>query len=133
MEVDSTGRPDFHRILRVGPTLVSEYGDGVNPVRFRFEFDPPVILPGPGLYEFAVQVAPDPVCDGSTCLLGSTLDPYAEGGAWEHPRNYPLPDCPLLSAHSFNPDLDLVFEVEFCDTKTPARRASWGSLKIRYR
>lgn len=133
LELDSTGRPDFHRVLRRGPTLYTEDGDGVHPVRFRFEFDPPVILPGPGHYEFAVQVAPDPVCDGATCLLGSARDPYAEGDAWEHPRNYPLPDCPLLSAKSFNADIDLCFEVEFCDTTTLVRPSSWGNLKIRYR
>jgi len=133
MELDSTGTPDFQRILRRGPTLQTDEGDGVHPVRFRFEFDPPVALPGPGHYEFAVQVAPDPVCDGATCLLGSTLDPFAEGGAWEHPRNYPLPDCPLLSAHQFDPAVDLCFEAEFCDAPTAAIRYSWGRLKVRYR
>jgi len=132
MELDSAGTPDFSRILRYGPTLQIVYGDGVHPVLFRFVLDPPLSLPRRGHYEFAVQVAP-PVCDGVAGLLGDTRDPYAAGAAWRHSRTLPDFDCPLMPARPVDPDDDLIFKLEFCETATPVRRASWGSLKVRYR
>src|SRR6266545_6952073 len=77
LELDSTGMPDYARILLYGPTLQILYGDGVHPIRFRYVLDPPLVLPGPGHYEFAIQVAP-PSCDGATSLFGDTAAPYPE-------------------------------------------------------
>ena len=130
VELDSTGRPDVGRVLRAGPTL--QYGSSDRPVQYRFVFDPPVILPRAGHYEFAVQPAP-PYCDFGSCLLGDTRDPYPEGAAWKHRRSFPEFDCPLASVEPPTPVDDLIFEVEFCVAATPVRRSSWGSLKIRYR
>ncbi len=130
LEVDSTATP-YPRILRIGPTLQIENGDGVHPIRFRFVLDPPLVLPRPGYYEFAVQVAP-PECDGATSLLGDTRNPYPGGAAWRHPRTDYL-DCRLRSARPGDPGDDLIFELEFCVAPTPVRRSSWGSLKMRYR
>ena len=132
LELDSTGTPDYQRILRVGPTLQIVYGDSVHPVQFRFVLDPPLVLPHPGHYEFAVQTAP-PYCDWATCLFGDTRNPYPEGAAWEHRRFDPYLDCPLWSARLPNPDDDLIFRLEFCELPTPVRRSSWGELKVRYR
>jgi hypothetical protein len=141
--LDSTGRPDIHRILRVGPTLTIQYQGCFPPpsppadlpyARARFVFDPPVILPGPGSYEFVVVVAPDPPdysCDGATTLLGDTLDPYPGGAAWRHVRTYPL--CSLGGPRLDAAGEDLVFQLEFCEESTPVLRSSWGSLKVRYR
>jgi len=130
LELDSTGMPDYARILLYGPTLQILYGDGVHPIRFRYVLDPPLVLPGPGHYEFAIQVAP-PVCDGSTALLGDTLNSYPDGGTWRHHRTYP--NCYLTVASPGNAGDDLVFELEFCEMPTPVRRTSWGELKARYR
>jgi len=132
MELDTTGTPDYNRILRVGPTLQIEHGDGVHPIRFRFVLDPPVVLPGSGPYEFAVQVAP-PYCDFGTSLLGDTRNPYPEGASWRHPRGYPDLGCPLTPARPANQGEDLVFGLKFCQTPTAVRRTSWGKLKVRYR
>ena len=115
MELDSTGHPDDHRILRYGPTLQIEYGDGVHPIQFRFVLDPPLVLPGPDHYYFAVQVAP-PVCDGATSLFGDTLDSYPAGACWRHSRSYPDFGCPLTVAKPGSLGEDLIFELEFCDT-----------------
>ena len=129
-ELDLAGWPDHNRILRVGPTL--QYGISDRPVQYRFVFEPPVTLPRAGHYEFAVQPAP-PYCDFGSCLLGDTLNPYPQGSAWEHHRSFPELGCPLEFVRPPMPSRDLIFEVEFCDTTTPVRRTSWGSLKVRYR
>ena len=131
VELDSTGTPDYNRILRMGPTLDIPNGDGVHPLRVRFAFEPPVILPGPGRYEFAVQVAPDPVCDGANDVVGDSLNPYPGGGAWRHIRTFPY--CYLGPARRVPAGYDLIFELEFCDRATPVRRSSWGGIKLRYR
>ena len=133
LELDSTWTPNIQRILLYGPTLQILGGDGVHPIQLRYVLDPPLVLPRPGRYEFAIQVAP-PVCDGSTALLGDTLNSYPDGGRWYHPRSNPYFGCLLRGAEPTNPGDDLVFELEFCGPPpTPVRRTSWGDLKVRYR
>ena len=55
MALDSAGRPDVTRLIADGPTQRIIDGDGVNNTPFRFVFDPPLSLPSPGEYEFAIQ------------------------------------------------------------------------------
>jgi hypothetical protein len=55
--IDSLGRPDVDHMLLNGPTLHTN-GDGINPTAFEFVFDPPLQLPKPGAYEFALQSDP---------------------------------------------------------------------------
>jgi hypothetical protein len=129
VELDASGWPDVSRILRAGPTL--QYGISDHPVQYRFVFDPPVALPRPGRYEFAVQPAP-PYCDFGSCLLSDTRNPYPDGGAWEHHRSFPE-WCTLEFVRPPVPNNDLILGVEFCDAPTAVRRPSWGNLKMRYR
>ena len=134
MELDSTGAPDVNRILRLGPTVQNECGDSIHPVRFRFDLDPPLALPRPGHYEFAVQTTP-PFCDFGGSMLADTRDLYTDGAAWEHNRSFfGYNDCPLVVAQPlYPPSTDLIFRLEFCEAPTPVRRTSWGDLKVRYR
>ena len=113
LAVDSTGTPDDTRILLYGPTVEIIGGDGLRPARYRFVLDPPLVLPGPGHYEFAVQEA-DPDCYAGASLVADDRDRYPEGAAWIHARTYP--DCYLKHARATTPGLDLIFEVEFCAT-----------------
>ena len=133
MELDSTGAPDVNRILRLGPTVQNVCGDSIHAVRFRFELDPPLSLPRPGHYEFAVQTAP-PYCDFGGSMLADTRDLYPGGAAWEHNRSFlGYSDCPLVAAQPLSSSTDLIFQLEFCEPPTPVRRTSWGDLKVRYR
>jgi len=130
MKTDSTGMPLARSLIREGPTLVHPFGDKIHPVEFRFTFDPPVQLPGPGLYSFAVQ--PDP-CDGFFDILahdGGGV--YPEGQPWLHSRSV-FSGCILRSFPSPQPQFDLVFSVEFCKSTTATISTSWGRLKTLYR
>jgi hypothetical protein len=132
MAVDSTtGVPDPNQILQNGPTLVNAYGDGVHPTPFRFVFDPPVVLPAPGEYEFAIQ---GDQCDGVFDLAGNESDgsAYPSGVFWLHGRQatycYGIPsEYPDRYA-----DSDLAFTVEFCEA-TPVTPTTWGHIKALYR
>jgi hypothetical protein len=128
--VDSTGRPIAWQILQDGPVLVERFGDGVNPVRYRFSFDPPVALPRPDRYFFVVR---EELCAGSMNLLADSSNSYPDGQLW---KTIPFVDCSGLGAVSGTrfPTWDLIFEVEFCDTSgTPTRRTTWGQVKSSYR
>jgi hypothetical protein len=131
MALDSTGVPDVTHILRNGPTLVNEYGDGVHPTPFRFVFDPPVVLPAPGEYEFAIQ---GDQCGGVFDLAsidgdGST---YPSGVLWYHGRQ--ASHCSGIPAPYPDryPNSDLAFTVEFCPA-TPVRPTTWGRIKAVFR
>jgi hypothetical protein len=127
-ETDSTGRPDNFKVLQNGPTIVNRHGDGVNPTPFRWEFDPPLALPGPGTYAFFI--AQDP-CLVYFDLIGTSEGAglYPDGCLWTSGRGcylsgYPRPFCLA----------DLIFQVEFCtDRITAIKTESWGTLKLIYR
>ena len=57
-----------------------------------------------------------PECDGATSLFGDTLDSYPSGAAWRHPRTDVYFDCKLRTPRPAALGVDLIFEVEFCDT-----------------
>jgi len=128
LELDSTGVPDPHKEIRSGPTLIIPYSDGVHQTPFRFFFDPPVVLPYKGYYEFAVQ---GDSCGAFFDVAGSCSDEYPNGEMWYHGRV--LYDCHLRSGPQPYPSLDLFFAIEFCSASTPALGQTWGAIKARYR
>ena len=122
----SSGVPLLEQVLLVGPELRVLAGDGVHPVEYRYAFDPPFVLPRRGLFFFAILAEGF----GTVNILGTERNLYPDGRAWETG-----PDllCIPSGAKPIDPNLDLVFEIEFCNTgTTPVRRRSWGELKIRY-
>lgn len=130
MDVDSTGTPDVHlaHILLDGPVLFAPIGDGIHPTEFKFVLDPPFSLPRRGTYYFCVK-AND--CLTVIRMLADTMNAYVDGAAW---RTRPTYDCNLLGgARPSLAGMDLVFDIEFCDTTTRARGSTWGQLKQRYR
>jgi hypothetical protein len=129
-EIDSFGQPDPRLLLLEGPTVFNVFGDGINPIPFRFEFDPPFALPGPGTYEFAIQ--PEP-CIGFFHMLLDNKNTYPDGEVWLH-RKTLISGCRLRRLPTKFPELDLIFEIEFCDTSTvPVLPGSWGKVKSHYR
>lgn len=130
VDVDSTGRPIPYSIIVDGGALVNFVGDGIHPVPYRFEFDPPVMLPHRGQFCFVVSFE---TCGGAISILGSDGDPYSGGQTWQvrtdsfancvYPVGYPSP---------MNPLIDIVFRADFCETSTPTRQHSWGELKASY-
>jgi hypothetical protein len=93
------------------------------PTPLTWMFDPPLVLPGRGTYAWFV-------CSVDFDMLGvSGGDAYANGQIWDSSRG----ECGPGSVRPI-PDADFVFMVTFCrDSPTPARRATWGDLKLRYR
>lgn len=132
VETDSAGIPLSTSVIQHGPVMHVFYGDGVHPVEFKWEFDPPVALPRRGLYAFFLQVPMDE-CPSYFDVLGrdGVTDAYTDGHVWLSRRTVA---CTLR----FNPDpfpnADLVFTIEFChDVSTPVRSSTWGQLKVLYR
>jgi hypothetical protein len=109
----ANGIPVTQQVLLSGPSLVVLAGDGVSPVEYRFVFDPPFGLPGPGQYFF--DILPD--CGGVFGILAATDDPYPGGQAWSSgPDIY----CNApVGVHDRGPKIDLVFRIEFCGDVPP--------------
>ena len=128
METDSTGRPRPDRLIVSWPQSLNRFGDGVNPIEYRFEFDPPIVLARRDTY--AVFLASDP-CYGWFDVY-ATFDEYPGGSAWRTWRSSDM-GCGLRANPEHYPGVDLCFKIEFCDSPTPAGRETWGRLKIRYR
>jgi len=114
----------------LGPdTLFHAVHDAVNPIPYRWDFDPPIALPHSGLYAFNMlacefcrydfsAVANDPYPQGILCKSDPQFDCYFPGEAHA---------CVLSN-------LDLCFRIEFChDYLTDARKMTWGHLKMLYR
>ena len=128
----ATQRPVTQGILQNGPTVVVRDSDPPGQlIRMDFVIEPPLLLPGLGLYAFFLQREG---CDsGETRLIASTSDPYAQGIYWLTGRTIFGP-CALRSVTSGENNTDLIFEIEYCKTDLTAVRArSWGELKLLYR
>jgi hypothetical protein len=128
-EVDSAGMPLIGQVVFEGPALSVPYGDGIHPIKVQYSFDPPVALPHRGRYFFAIQE----LCLGYFDLLTTTVDAYPDGSAWRTGRSN-FSDCILAFDVSRLIRPDLVFTIEFCNTRTtPTRTRSWGQIKVLYR
>src|SRR5262245_29679285 len=126
--VDSIGAPLTQSLLLDGRTINVPLGDGIHPLPFRFDFDPPFALPAPGRFAFFIRVDP---CYAWSDFLVDADDGYKDGSVWKTGRS--LSDCLLRPISNQYPQLDLVFNIEFCDLATPVRKSSWGRLKAIYR
>jgi hypothetical protein len=126
---DSSGKPVPNSILLDGPTLVRSLGDGIHPIPFRFEFDPPYALAGPGHYYFAILGVP---CSGFFDLLLSDRNPYVDGATWLSGRTY-FSGCRLRDYPEQYPLVDFVFTIEFCKQGRDDARFTWGRVKATYR
>jgi len=119
---DATGRPVATGVIQNGPTLSIPFGDNVHPIRYEFVFDPPVALPRPGLYYFALTADP---CFGFWDILYDDRNDYPDGEAWENGRTQ---DCHLRIQPTGFPSVDLVFTIAFCHATTAVKGTSWGGL-----
>jgi hypothetical protein len=122
---DSLGQPGG-KILLQGTLAFNYYGDGTHDIPITFSFDPPFALPGPGEYEFAVQLAP---CTNSSDLVVGLSNPYPDGIGWNHTRA----SCGQLRGATAVPTGDMIFSIVFCDQAVPTRTETWGGVKARYR
>ena len=75
---------------------------------------------------FALQASP---CYGFWDLVTDTNNDYSGGNRWQFGRS----DCYLRPFPQRFPVSDLIFEIEFCDMVTPAKKPTWGHLKAIYR
>ena len=126
-KVDSTGVPITSSPILNGELLTVPFGDGIHPQAFRFSFDPPLVLPGPGQYCFFIQVDP---CIAWSDILADEDNEFADGELWRTARSL---SCSLRPSPTRIAQSDLCFEIEFCDAATPTKRSSWGEVKARYR
>lgn len=131
---DSTGYPLLNQIVLDGPTLFTSTCDGIHPTPIQWVFDPPLSLPGRGLYAFFLQIAASQ-CPGYFDVLAreAVPDAYPLGQAWLTSRSS-FSGCILRDPVNSYPASDFIFTAEFCPTSTvPTRDASWGEVKRRYR
>jgi len=125
---DSPLEPEATSILLDGPVLVLD-GTSDVPRPVRFELDPPLALPGAGRYFFALK---EDWCGGIAPLVADSRSAYGDGDAW---LIHPFPGCGGALGHTVENlnGIDLIFQVEFCDTAVPAGSVSWGRIKATYR
>jgi len=131
MDIGSNGYPDQAAILAEGATIRRSDGDGIHPVEFRWEWDPPLMLPHRG--NFGFYIMRDCVNGGGDFLANNTPDGYP-GGVFYLARG----GCQMGPQYDTEtiqyPQYDVTFQIGLChDAATPARRASWGRLKMLYR
>lgn len=119
-EVDSGGVPLEQNRLLEGPALIVHEGDGINPVPYKFVFDPPFELPRQGLFFFDIVAAEA----GDIRMLATSRNLYPDGKAWE---TGPTPPCVPAGVGAVT-RIDLIFEIGFCGNPltdvplVPARR-----------
>jgi hypothetical protein len=131
--VDSTGFPNTFGVLYTSPVTGGPFGDGIHPIPLTFNIDPPLVLPGRGRYFFVVvqQNVAFGMCIGVVRLLGNKDNAYADGGGFK---------TGISGCDSSGPggvasppsNLDMIFQITFCNTSTPVRHSTWGELKSRY-
>lgn len=126
---DSTGRPEADSLVADGGIVTMPAGYDVSPSPFKFVFSPPLQLPRPGFYSFAVQGSP---CGRLINIMFADGNPYGGGSVWVHHQTNSA-SCFLSHLLKGLPNSDLVFAVEFCTPGVPAEATSWGRIKSLYR
>ena len=124
------GLPNHADIIYGPRDLVVEKADSINPVPYRYDFDPPILLPSVGMYAFVIMTDRELAAFN---ILADPRNPYAEGQDCEMGPVYGCvaPGTERCYAH---PEFDLCFRAEFCqDVGVEAQSRSWGRLKLRYR
>jgi hypothetical protein len=130
--VDSTGRPDVISRVFVSQIVQGPFGDGIHPIPLTFTFDPPMVLPHRGAFFFDLNEQSDQ-CIGVIRALGDHRNDYAGGGAWKTGTSACDGTYPGGLAAPFDSNLDLIFDITFCDALVPTRRQTWGEIKMLYR
>lgn len=124
-------RPNTDTILLHGPTVLVYDSDPPGQfIEMRFVLGP-FALPRPGIYAFFLQ---SDGCDvGETpFLMREPGDSYPHGTYWITGRTIGFP-CFLRAVQGWE-DLDMIFKIEFCRSRTtPVRPTRWGQLKASYR
>jgi len=120
-------QPDPQVIILEGPTAILS-GVSDTPRAVRFDLVPPLSLPSPGYYAFALKPGTD--CSGGFSVMIDSTGSYAGGDAWHITPDF---DCIGLGSYQRTAVGDLIFEVEACETAVDAKRTSWGALKRLYR
>jgi hypothetical protein len=130
--VDVNLVPDVGQILLNGPTVTVYDSDPPGQmIEMPFVLDPPLALPHPGVYAFFLQAAGCNPVD-AWYILANNMNPYPYGMYWLTGRVDN--SCHLRGVDSWEDNLDLLFDIEFCTTRvTPARAGTWGELKVLYR
>lgn len=125
---DSSDVPNTFDVLLRDTLAVGTVGDGIHPVEYRFEYDPPFALPRAGRF-FLDVLAQELSAYGVSAATGN---PYAAGRMW---WTGPVFSCPVPGTpHLVDENLDLVFSITFCpQSGTPAKRTTWGAVKVVYR
>jgi hypothetical protein len=124
------GLPNQADIIYGPRDLVVTMADSINPVPYRYEFDPPILLPAVGTYAFVIMTDRELA---SFTVLADPRNPYEEGLDCEMG---PVVGCvaPGTERCSTHPEFDLCFRAEFCrDIVIDVQRSSWGRLKLLYR
>lgn len=124
--------PDLRYILQDGPTVhVFDSEPSGQLIEMRFNMDPPLVLPGRGIYAFFLQA--ENCYNGALwAVIANGANAYPHGAHWVT-RRVSSP-CYLGAVVGSEDSIDLIFEIEYCKTTTtPARRRSWGELKMIYR
>jgi len=127
-----TDRPDMGQILLDGPTLLVHDSDPPGQfIEMSFVLDPPLALPGPGLYAFFLRTE---FCSpASWYIVANNTNPYPYGLYWITGRVDTGP-CRVRPVDSGENNTDLLFDIEFCSTRvTPTHAGTWGRLKVIYR
>jgi len=124
--------PDQTKIVWDGPCLVIPNGDGVHPIEFRWDFNPPLTLPHRGEYAFFLFQCP---CIAYWDILATDQPQlYPGGDLWQTGRSNCVLGSRVLGLVGPYTTYDLIFQIGFChDSVTPVRRGSWGALKMLYR
>jgi hypothetical protein len=120
MKTHPDGSPDGDRVLSRTTFRRDGIGDGVHPMPFVFEFDPPLALPHPGVYGFMLFSCHA----GWGDLLAVQADTvasrqiYPDGHLWVERARYVC--RPRQRAQSV-PGAHLIFRIVFQDSSTPGQ------------
>jgi hypothetical protein len=121
-----TGAPQPFSAVLSGDSLIIPFGDHIHATAIRYSFSPPFRLPHKGQYAFVFQN----MCAGYFDLLVDISDDYPFGRSFRTNRSN-FSGCALAGGSWIA--ADLIFTIDFCDTMTPVRQETWGSVKVRYR
>jgi hypothetical protein len=113
VDVDSAGAPIPTSIVLDGGSIVNFTGDGIHQVPYRFQFNPPAVLPHRGRY---CLVVPFDQCLGAISILASDDDPLGVGKAWRiYTNNFANCAYPSGLPSPMFPPVYVIFQAEFCN------------------
>lgn len=126
----TNGVPQAYSVLFEGSTLFTPADSTAERhIKVTWAFDPPFQLPRTGRYAFFIQET----CLNISTVLYSNQNVYPDGMLWKTGRDISRV-CHLNIPCCHFPELDLIFEIEYCrPATTPVRRTTLGEVKRAYR